>query len=99
MKEILEAAKFYHECLNEVRKSLIAEDVLPFNTIVNISTKLFTDVSLLSNQNRLVGKFILNGLSYDFSVPVHKKLDVSELRQIASEQIGKAIFDRVIGAL
>ena len=41
MIDIIEAGKFYLECLNKVRESTLKENILPENTVVDIRADLF----------------------------------------------------------
>ena len=100
-KNILEAAQFYLECLKEVRKSLVKEDILPNNEVSNIVANLFNDSS--RNGKLLEGKFKLNGVAYEFSFPVKEviseKRDPWFYKRLLIEQLSTEVASQIISNL
>ena len=70
MIDIIEAGKFYNDCLKAVQEQLVKDEVVLdslFNDVIKCKAKLFKD-STYCNGFRLVFSFVLNGTTISDSV-------------------------------
>jgi len=70
MIDIVEAGKFYNDCLKVVKEATLKENILPENTVLNAR------VDLMQRGGRMcktvVGVFELNNVDYMFEVDVDR---------------------------
>lgn len=70
MIDIIEAGKFYNECLKKVHESILKDSILPENEVFNVKAQL---VDRPGKYDRaVVGAFKLNNKEYTFDVSVDK---------------------------
>lgn len=68
MIDIIEAGKFYLECLKKVHESILKDDILPENTVINVKAQLVQRQGKLDKE--VVGAFTLNGQDHLFEVSI-----------------------------
>ncbi len=93
MIDIVEAGKFYLECLKKVHESILEQDILPKNEILNTRADIMQYQGL---GKKVVGVFDLNGRTHTFEVdvgPTDSKRDI--LRNTISK-VANIIADAAI---
>lgn len=98
MIDIIEAGKFYNDCLKKVHESILKDNILPENEVVNAKAQL---VDRRHKCDRaVVGAFSLNGKDYTFEATVKhndRPQDIcrkvaNEISNIIAESITKSIL-------
>lgn len=97
MIDIIEAGKFYNECLKKVHESILKDNIMPENEVFNIRAQL---INRSGRFNRaVVGAFKLNNKEYVFDVELERKATSQDIfyevrnhiSYIIAESIAKSI--------
>ena len=94
MIDIIEAGKFYLECLKKVKESTLKEDLLPENTILKAKADLMNFAG--HHDKRIIGAFELNGVDHTFEVSVDRNDSMRDIIYKTSLAIANTIADAVI---
>ena len=97
MDSMLEAARFYRECIGDVMKSVVAEIHSDNNDLCNFNALLFHNISMAEDQMCI--SFILNQEEIKITVPVGNKLDDRSIIERCREHIAKHLTGHIIGIL
>jgi len=98
MIDIIEAGKFYNDCLNEVRKQIVKDEIPRkdlFNEVIKCTYKLF-NVDHKLYERQLVFSFVLNGITFSDGVYIDKKINPSEIVKIVSNKVGRIITEKIL---
>jgi len=68
MIDIIEAGKFYNDCLKKVHESILKDNILPENEILNAKAQLVDRSGKCDTA--VVGAFKLNNKEYTFYVSI-----------------------------
>ena len=88
-KDVVEAARFYRECVEEARKDVINWDALPFNEVCNMKARIINVPA--SCDPVFTAGFILNGQTMQITFPIENNLSPQEFIKIISEKVAEKI--------
>ena len=98
MIDIIEAGKFYNDCLKKVHESILQENVLPKNKAVNAKVSLY---SFQGGHHSLKagGVFELNNVTYVFNTEISrndsKRAIIYKVREAIAKVVAKAITNLI----
>ncbi len=93
---MIEAGKFYLECLKKVHESILKENVLPENTIVNARVDL---VCYSGHGKKAVGAFDLNDVTHSFGVDIDRDDTSGIVVDKVSVCIANIIADAIVNQM
>ncbi|KKN47586.1 hypothetical protein LCGC14_0661540 [marine sediment metagenome] len=70
MIDIIEAGKFYNDCLKKVKEATLKENILPENTVLNVKADIMQRGGRTCKT--VVGVFELNNVDYTFEVDLDR---------------------------
>jgi len=98
MKEMLEAAKFYKECIKEIRESIMLEIQQDDNSVVILHAKLFSNPAFVGDQ--LHTSFTINGQQFDTVIPISRTVNagdaIRECKKCVVEKISTYISTKIL---
>ena len=94
MIDIIEAGKFYNDCLKTVKEATLKEDVLPENTVLNAKA----DIMQYGGRRcrTVVGAFELNNVDYTFEVDLDRDNQPRDVVHKTTSAIANVIAKAVI---
>ena len=98
MIDIIEAGKFYNDCLKKVHESILQENVLPENKAINAKADLY---SFQGGHYGLKagGVFELNNITYTFNAEISqddsKRAIIYKVREAIAKVVAKAITNSI----
>ena len=98
MIDIIEAGKFYNDCLKKVHESILQENILPENEAINAKVNLYNfqggHYSLKAG-----GVFVLNDITYTFNTEISqgesKRAIIYKVRDAIAKCVAKAITNSI----
>lgn len=94
MIDIIEAGKFYNDCLKTVKEATLKGDVLPENTVLNVRIDLVQYGGRMDKT--LVGAFELNDIDYTFEVGVAHNDTTQDIAHNMSLKISAILADVIV---
>lgn len=98
MIDIIEAGKFYNDCLKKVHESILQEDVLPENKAINAKADLYSFQGGHYGL-KVSGVFELNNITYTFNAEVSqgdsKRAIVYKVSEAIAKVVAKAITNSI----
>ena len=93
MIDIIEAGKFYLECLKKVHESILKDNIMPENKVFNVKAQLVSRMH--DYDNAVVGAFTLNGQEYTFDVSVKRNATPQNILYEVRNHISYIISERI----
>ena len=93
MIDIIEAGKFYNDCLKKVHESTLKDNILPENEIMNAKAQLMSRPH--KGDRAVVGAFTLNGRDYMFEVGVARGDKSQDICHKVANRISNIIADSI----
>ena len=97
MIDIIEAGKFYLECLKKVKEATLKENILPENTVLKVRADLMQYGGRMDKT--LVCAFELNNIDYTFEIGVTRTDSVRDIAHNISLKIGSIISEVVFNRI
>lgn len=91
MVDIIEAGKFYNDCLKEVKKQLVKGKTHGDNEIINFHYEQFDCPTKGYDVQQLVYSFNLNGTNFTDVIDIESDKGFSYIREIVAKSIVKEI--------
>ncbi len=98
MIDIIEAGKFYNDCLKKVHESILQEGVLPENKAINAKVNLY---SFQGRHHGLKagGVFELNNITYTFNTEISRDDSVRAIIYKVREAIAKCVAKAITNSI
>lgn len=95
MIDIIEAGKFYNDCLKKVKEAILKENILPENTVLNAKADL---VNFQGGHygKKVYGAFELNNIDHTFEVDVDRNDSLRDVIRKTTSAIANVIAEAVI---
>lgn len=94
MIDIIEAGKFYNDCLKVVKEATLKENILPKNTVLNAKADLMQYGERV--RRTVVGAFELNNTDYMFKADVDYNDQPRDIVRKATSVIANVIAEAII---
>jgi len=95
MIDIIEAGKFYLECLNKVKEATLKENILSKNTVLNVRADIM-DFPGSCYDRKVVGAFELNGVDHTFEVTVDRNDSPRDIVRKTTSAIANVVAEAMI---
>ena len=94
MIDIIEAGKFYNDCLKKVREATLKENILPENTVLNARI----DITQYGGRmyKTVVGAFELNNIDYVFEAGLDRDDRPRDVMRKAVSAIANVVAEAII---
>ena len=94
MIDIIEAGKFYNDCLKKVKEATLKENILPENTVLNAKADIMQRGGRM--RKTVVGAFELNNIDYVFEVDLDHDDQPRDIVRKTTSTIANVIAEAMI---
>ncbi len=94
MIDIIEAGKFYNDCLKKVKEATLKENILPENTVLNAKADLMQRGGRM--RKTVIGAFELNNVDYAFEVDVDRDDSRHDIVRKTVSAIANVVAEAII---
>ena len=94
MIDIIEAGKFYNDCLKKVKEATLKENILPENTVLNVKADIMQRGGRMCKT--VVGAFELNNIDYVFEVDLDHDDQLRDIVRKTTSTIANVIAEAMI---
>ena len=94
MIDIIEAGKFYNDCLKKVKEATLKENVLPENTVLNAKADIMQRNGRMCKT--VIGAFELNNIDYTFEVDLDRNDQPRDMVHKTTSAIANIIAEAII---
>ncbi|KKN68799.1 hypothetical protein LCGC14_0448190 [marine sediment metagenome] len=94
MIDIIEAGKFYNDCLKKVKEATLKENILPENTVLNAKADLMQHGGRMCKT--VVGAFELNNVDYMFEADIDRNDRPCDIVHKTTSAIANVVAEAII---
>jgi len=94
MIDIIEAGKFYNDCLEKVKEATLKENVLPENTVIGARADIMQYGERMCKT--VVGAFELNNVDYTFKVDLDRSDQPHDILRKTTSAIANVVAEAMI---